>query len=523
MCLLQQIFAQDIFDALRYSYNTSAGSARLQAIGGANISLGGDIGSTFINPAGLAQYKTNETVLTPAFNFNKLKVDYNDKITTGNKSKFAGGTSGFIFSFGSRYRSTNLRNTTFSLAVNQTANYNSSFSYGGRNLNSSYSEKWLEEIVRSGYTSFDDVRSRFPLGASQAYESYLIDIDQNNNRIFTNADISKNLDQSFAYQTTGGMTEVAAAMAWNLNEKFLYGITLGFPIVQYNRTSTVIERDGTGNTDNDFESFTFYEKLGTRGGGVNAKLGFIIKPVEYFRIGLTFHTPSMLSLTDYTYAEVTSNIENYSRKVNNDPSRPTTYTYNTGHVNELMGIDGNENRYSYRIITPWKAGIGLSYVFREISDVTKQKAFITGDVELVDYRSMSYKNNNGTGYSEDAYFNSLNQSIDEAYKMTLNARLGGELKFKTYMFRAGFNFMGSPYVKDFIVDESGKPIRNWRMTPSLGVGYRDKGFFLDLSYLHSFGNSFHVPYTLEDPNVGVPLALNKITNGQVVATVGFKF
>lgn len=535
MCSIQFSFAQDVFDALRYSYQTSAGSARLQSIGSTNISLGGDISSTFINPAGLGQFKTNEIVFTPGFNFNTLKTDYNDLTTKGTKSKFTGGTSGVIFSFGNRFRSSNIKNTTFSLAVNQSANFNSKFAYGGKNLNSSYSEKWLDEIFQSGILQqyaqggmtvdqlYDAVRTRFPLGSSQAYESYLLDIDLNTSTLFTNADINKNLDQSFAYETKGGMNEVAAALAWNLNEKFLYGITLGFPIIQYDRKTTVTEKDGTGNTDNDFESFTFTENLGTRGGGFNAKLGMIIKPVEYFRIGLTFHSPSIISLTDYASASITSNIENYSKKVNNDPNRPVSYTVNTRYINEEAGIEGDENRYSYRMITPWKAGIGLSYVFREISDVTKQKAFITGDVELVDYKMMSYKSNAGTGNGDDAYFNSLNQSIDEIYKMAVNARIGGELKFETIMVRAGFNFMGSPYVKNFIVDESGKDRKNWRMTPSLGIGYRDKGFFVDLAYLHSFGNSFHVPYTLEDPNIPVPLALNKISNGQIIATVGFKF
>jgi hypothetical protein len=85
VCLIQSSFAQDVFDALRYSYQTSAGSARLLASGGTNISLGGDISSAFINPAGLGQFKTNEIVFTPAFNFNTTKTDYNDLTTKAPK------------------------------------------------------------------------------------------------------------------------------------------------------------------------------------------------------------------------------------------------------------------------------------------------------------------------------------------------------------------------------------------------------------------------------------------------------
>lgn len=522
LSLAQSTHAQDVFDALRYSYPALSGTARTQSIGGANISLGGDISSAFINPAGIAQYKTNEFVLSPGFNFNRFKINYNDTITKGNRSKLNGGTSGLVVSFGRNPYRRSRKSTTLALAVNQSANFNSRFTYGGRNLNSSYTEKWLEEIKYSNVNTIDGVRRNFPLGASQAYESYLIDIvnTPNGQELITNADIRKNLNQQFAYETSGGMTELAAAVAWNVNDKVLYGITFGLPIVQFDRKTTVTETDGTGNTDNDFESFTFTENLATRGGGINAKLGVLFKPVEYFRIGLTFHTPSIMSLTDYADATITSNIENYSRRLNNDMSKPTSYTYSTKDVNELTG-GGDENRFSYQLTTPWRAGLGLSYVFREISDVTKQKAFITGDVEIVNYKSMNYSGNTSLSGNESAYFNTLNQSIDETYKMAVNARFGGELKFETLMVRAGFNFMGSPYNRNFVNEVFGEDLPGWRMTPSLGVGYRDKGIFFDLTYAHAFGRDFHIPYTLQDSSF--PFAKNNISNGQVIATVGFKF
>lgn len=522
VCLLTVVQSQDVFDALRYSYPVLSGSARTQSIGGANISLGGDISSVFMNPAGIAQYKTNEFVLSPGFNFNRYKISYNDTTTKGSRGKANGGVSGLVLSFGRNPYKQTRKSTSLALAVNQSANFNARFAYGGRNLNSSYSEKWLEEIVRSGSTSIQDVRTRFPLGASQAYESYLIDIvnTPNGQELITNADIRKNLNQQFAYETRGGMTELAATMAWNLNEKFLYGITVGFPVVQFDRKTTVTEKDGTGNADNDFESFTFTENLGTRGGGVNAKLGVLFKPVEYFRIGLTFHTPTVMSLTDYTSASITSNIENYSRRINNDLSKPTSYTYSTKDVNDLTG-GGNENRYAYQLTTPWRAGLGLSYVFREINDVTKQKGFITGDVELINYRSMNYRSNTGTAANETNYFNTLNESIDNTYRMALNARIGGELKFETLMVRAGFNFMGSPYNRNFVNEVFGEDLPGWRMTPTLGLGYRDRGMFIDLTYAHAFGRDFHIPYTLQDASY--PFAKNNISNGQVVATLGFKF
>ena len=50
--------AQEPADALRFSNTVPSGSARVQAVGGAMGSLGGDVTAAFVNPAGLAFFKT---------------------------------------------------------------------------------------------------------------------------------------------------------------------------------------------------------------------------------------------------------------------------------------------------------------------------------------------------------------------------------------------------------------------------------------------------------------------------------
>ena len=70
----QYISAQEPADALRYSWTTSSGTARQQAIGGAMTSLGGDISATFVNPAGLGFYKTGDFVLLLVITFLKTKL-----------------------------------------------------------------------------------------------------------------------------------------------------------------------------------------------------------------------------------------------------------------------------------------------------------------------------------------------------------------------------------------------------------------------------------------------------------------
>ena len=70
------LHAQEPIDALRYGMIGQGGTARAQAIGGAIVSLGGDISTATVNPAGLGLFKTNDFVFSPGLSFGNTKIDY---------------------------------------------------------------------------------------------------------------------------------------------------------------------------------------------------------------------------------------------------------------------------------------------------------------------------------------------------------------------------------------------------------------------------------------------------------------
>ena len=96
---ITKTYGQDPADALRYSWTTQSGTARNQAIGGASGSLGGEFSNLFVNPAGLGFYKTDELVLTPAYNLYNNKNTYKGIMSNTSHSKFNIGASGVLFSF----------------------------------------------------------------------------------------------------------------------------------------------------------------------------------------------------------------------------------------------------------------------------------------------------------------------------------------------------------------------------------------------------------------------------------------
>jgi hypothetical protein len=59
------------------------------------------------------------------------------------------------------------------------------------------------------------------------------------------------------------------------------------------------------------------------------------------------------------------------------------------------------------------------------------------------------------------------------------------------------------------------------MNISTGLGYRNKGYFIDLTYVHQLVKDITFPYRLD--NGFFEQGYIKGTNGMIVATIGLKF
>ena len=496
--LVLKSFAQEPADALRYSWFTPSGTARSMATGGALTSLGGDLTSTFVNPAGIALYKTGELVFSPGFTLNNNKSKYLGTIEKDSKNLFNIGTSGIIFATPSSGRS-NWRNFSYSIAYNRTANFNNSYAFRGRNDISSYSEKYLEELINNNVTDPNAAAKDFPFGSSLAFNTYLIDTIDNNGNVTGYRSLATpqtGVNQEQQITTKGGISTIGFAGSANLGDKLYLGASLGIDMLNFEKNSTYTESDATANSANNFNNFNVNETLETKGTGINLKLGFIYKPVEYLRLGIAFHTPTFYELQDKYTTTVTTDLEGYTG--------PGTFTQSS---NDLVGQPGE---FQYSFTNPWRVMGGVSYVFREVKDVTKQRAFISADVEYLNYASSSFSE---SGTTSSGYFSELNKTVDNQLTSAFNFKLGGELKFNTWMFRGGFGYFSNPY-KDKTVSAS-------KMNISGGLGYRDKGKFVDLTYVHQLGKNVYYPYRLEG-NEFFPVNVNGVV-GNIILTIGFKF
>ena len=229
------------------------------------------------------------------------------------------------------------------------------------------------------------------------------------------------------------------------------------------------------------------------------KAGLIYKPQDFWRLGLSIHSPTFYTLNDKFQTDITTNAENGSIQ--------TDYSidYNNGDPAE----------FKYSLITPYKIIGSVSYVIREIQDVRKQRGFLTADVEYINYKSSSFTphEEETTDEGTKGYLKQLNRAVDQAYKGAFNFRAGGELKFTTIMVRLGAAYYGNPY-KD-IAGEKGS-----RLNLSGGLGYRNQGFFIDLTYVHAMNKDKHFAYRLQQAQYSGATVKN--TAGNVFLTLGFK-
>ncbi len=497
--------AQEPADALRYSWYTSSGTARQQSVGGAMASLGGDISATFVNPAGLGFYRTGDFVLTPAFRFLNNKATYFGRTEKDSRKNFSMGTSGVVWgaSDGRHSRSTS---SAFSIAINRTASFSSNILYRGINNQSSYSQKFLEEIRNNNITDANQVASGFPFGTSLAMNTFWIDTAagyQAGNRDFVSLSaplLGTGLIQENRVSNRGGITELAIGAAGNYHDKWYLGFSLGIPFLRYERESSFTEADATDDATNQFDFATFSENLTTSGTGLNLKLGAIYKPVEHVRLGFAFHTPTYYRLTDRYSSSITTNTEGFQGQL-------------TQSSRDFTG--GEDAEFQYWYFTPYRVMVSGSYVLREVEDVRNQKGFITADIEYVNYKASSFTTSPDGDNSSTTkeYLKSLNRAIDRAYKGAFNFKLGGELKFTTVMVRLGGAFYGNPYK-----DLAGEKGHRFQLTG--GLGYRNKGMFIDVAYVHTMGKDVHFGYRLDSsPFRGASI---KNTGGSAVLTLGFK-
>ena len=474
------VSAQNVSDAVRFSNLQPGGTARFLGVGGAFGALGADFGVVSTNPAGLAMFRTNEMIFTPALNFRKTEATMNgagNEAWTDTKSNFNFNNIGLVFN--SEPRAAKWTNFNFGIGFNRQQNYNQSIYYEG-NAPGSVLNNWYDEAAQTinGGGSENELD---PFGAKMAYDANAIYYQDGAISYDFGATPDAVVHRNQGLISTGGINEMAFSFAGNYDEKLMVGATIGVPFVNYRLDGTYEESD-PGDAVDYFDNLTYTEYLRTNGVGINLKMGVIFRLSQMIRLGGAFHTPTFMSLTD-----------KYSNTF--------SYTYTDGNgtaSNTGYSPDGTSD---YKLRTPWRAIASGAVVINKFG-------FVSADVEWVDYSASRYNfTSDISNSSNEQYEREINNSIQRQLKQSMNVRIGGELAVDAFRFRAGVNLLGKPY--------EGQTGFNTAYTA--GVGLRSESFYLDLGYRRTLNSGTVSPYN------GAPLTSLDTKANDFMMTLGFKF
>jgi len=477
MVVSTQVVAQSEIDVLRYSQQHYTGTARASAMGGAFGALGADFSVLSTNPAGIGMYKKSEFVLTPNIDSSFTSATYQKEMSSDSRYNIGFNNYGMVLAFNTSKKSqeNGWMNIQFAFGMNKTATFNNRINIEGNNIESSIMDVYYENAKGKTPSELNEFDTKL------AWDAFLLDDPDTLGYVSYYTPFDGHVKQSKSITQRGAINEMVFTLGGNYKDFIYLGATIGVPYLRYVERSTYEEVELDNWYGNDFESLKIQDIIRTTGTGINLKLGMIVRPTDWLRLGGALHTPSYFYLDD-----------SFKRTLS------AAYTNEFASYSNNEKINSPQNLYNFSVVTPMRAIGSVAFVLGD-------KGLISADYELVNYPEAGL-------YSGDEGFNDENDAIASKYVSQKNLRIGGELNLNPIMLRAGYNLYGSPFKNE---DELGV-----YTSYSLGFGYRKDNYFYDFAYVISDYSENYNLYSFNEKEYNAKL---NIQRSKLVFTVGARF
>jgi hypothetical protein len=471
---------QYAFDALKYSFPYQVGTARYAGMGGALGALGTDVSCMANNPAGLGMIRNTEFSVSPALFFNFTEADFENTKYIEDKFVFNFGNLAAVYSRRlNKNKTTGVQFLNFALSYQRANNFNNNVFFTGVDSNFSMSQKFTD--VAQGFTP-NVLTEDFE---KLALKTNLIDTIGNNST-YQNLGMQNTQMKGFSRQNLNGgsIGDICLSSAINYGNKLFAGATFGISILNYVRVNNYTETD-INNLNSQFQSLNFKQAVDVSGLGVNVKVGVVYKPLDWFRVGFAFHTPTWYSISEDSYAELTSTF--------------ATGTYTAKSPTKLL---------DYNLATPWRIQGSLGFI-------AFKKLAIGVEYEFADYTNINLRPSSNLFLPENNY-------IDTAFASQHIIRLGAEYKLDPFKIRIGYNFQSDPYKKTPLLTNAFHNI-------SVGGGFKivigknqkhERYLVFDLAYLMTLtsGQIRANDYAPVPRNANLKTGMHNF-----IGTIGFQF
>ncbi len=502
-------------DLVRFGTAQPFGTARSMAMANAFTSLGGDLASATINPAGLGMYRSGEIALTPLLTMQRGSS--NVRMTDRSKSRMTLGQAGLVFK--SYEGSGAVTGVNIAFGYNRVAdlNYRMSGEWQGRQGSDGVVPSILDVMGRQlDHYGFENSNygENFPdmWGSLMAYNGYLLDDDY-----LPYVGRDARIGRAYNLESRGSVNEVYFAVAMNFSNKLYAGITLGVQSLSQKKDLYYGEQyeypqGRPADMASVLDRLHYNQAAKTDGVGVNVKIGFTWRPTNGLRVGLAVHTPTWFAV-DHEYGAQMSAL-----RYDADDNRVVPVDIDTEGTWTDSGPD------QWKFTTPTRLLAGISYTFG------------TRGVLAVDYERSWY---NAMRVSNVPYWvpgtwadNLSKEAFRDLFQGSNTLRIGGEFKpSNAWSLRAGYALTGNILRHKNVICSGAMPTRSEWITA--GVGRRfTHGITLDLTYQygHTDYNDFRLFYStgydragvLTDYDLSEPLATSQ-TRHNIALTLGVRF
>lgn len=447
--------AQSLSEAVLFSQQEVIGSARVAGVNGAFGAMGGDYSSVMINPAGLGEYKKGEFMFTPSMtSHDAVGFFLEDPSSRVSRDKSVMGIDNVGLVFSSAPRSDNWWNSNFLVGYNKTTTFNRNYSLFGTTLGS-ITERFIEVANTNSLNQLDGFEGGLAYDAGAIFDS---DGDTYYEDDFFD---DESTEKQQVVNQTGSLSEISLAWGGNFRNQWNFGISLGIPLLFYDETKAYRQTFQKGEFSNRLD---FNEHNEVSGSGLNMKLGVVFKPINMIRLGVAYHTPTLMTLSTDYYNTMEYRYQAVGESFSGSANSPAGY-------------------FKYNLTLPGKLIASIGSIVK-VGDVA---GFINLDYERIDYTESNFDlTSSSTNPSEALFSDELNGEIENRLTAANNLRIGGELAFNFLRVRGGYGVNHSAYNGE---DKLGK---NW----SIGLGYSGNRYFIDVAFRNMTYAEGYNPYYL---------------------------
>lgn len=496
------IVAQSELDIVKFVQPDINGTARYMSMAGAFGALGGDVSAIKDNPAGLGIYQHSETVGTLNFLFQNNNNSWYGVNSSDNLYKLKANNFSFVIASptlqSKKGIKSGLQNSNFSFSFQQVKNFNRQMTIQSGESPSSitdYMAYFTNGILEADLQSTDDYEpfdnQNIPWLSILAYEGYLINNPASNNSWVSILNADEKVIPSYYLHESGHINKYSFSWAGNFSHIFYLGFTGNIQTIDYNAVTEYEETFGESGGMN------LNNTIDASGSGFNLDMGIIFRPVNNFRIGLSFQSPTIFSIS-----------EDYSSLLNFN-------TEKQGYISTPIGYN------SYKLQTPASFDISAAYIFGK-------KGLISIEYNYTDLKTTKLMDKHGS--TKD--FKDENSGMKSALDAVSTIKIGTEwILTDNFSVRAGYANMSDATQKNTekfmrintIRTDTEYFLHNGTRYLTAGFGYRENSWYLDFAYMNKLSKEKFYPYNSNNLNIeGYPADI-KTTNNNFVITLGVRF